>query len=323
MSLAAALSPELEVADVHPFATDSTFHAEPVTPVPEHLSAPGRAGVDWELACCMLASGTSMPEVARELGCSRTTLWRALKDSPELRLRIREERTCLAYESEARLGGLRGRLVMAIEAGVRRGDTRLIIWLAERLRILGREFRRDDPERPTAAEKGARVRSWHENKAHEQKAHENKAHETARGQTARERAARHDVDVARARRRRAAAWDGLERREGIPAEETDPGQARRAGLARTFDFDTPPDVALADVASDPVPEPSAPGTAAGPALAATLERPPARVPTCSNPRETAIRAAAAAFTASHRVAAPLAGEGAEPAGRPPEGGSRP
>ncbi|MBP2298982.1 hypothetical protein [Azospirillum picis] len=87
----------------------------------------------WIMAAGMLARGNSFLQVARAMGCSRTTLWRAYYGSKDLRVRVWWEREALNREAELRLSSLRALVAEQIERLVSAGDPSTVRWLAERL----------------------------------------------------------------------------------------------------------------------------------------------------------------------------------------------
>ncbi|PWC34091.1 hypothetical protein [Azospirillum sp. TSO35-2] len=87
----------------------------------------------WIMAAGMLARGASFLQVARAMGCSRTTLWRAYYGSKDFRVRVWWEREALNREAELRLSSLRALVAEQIERLVSAGDPSTVRWLAERL----------------------------------------------------------------------------------------------------------------------------------------------------------------------------------------------
>ncbi len=87
----------------------------------------------WIMAAGMLARGNSFLQVARAMGCSRTTLWRAYYGSKDFRVRVWWEREALNREAELRLSSLRALVAEQIERLVSSGDPATVRWLAERL----------------------------------------------------------------------------------------------------------------------------------------------------------------------------------------------
>ncbi|SMF84667.1 hypothetical protein SAMN02982917_5827 [Azospirillum oryzae] len=90
----------------------------------------------WVMAAGMLARGSSFLYVARAMGCSRTTLWRAYYGSKDFRHRVWWERQALNREADLRLSSLRSLVVEQIERLVSSGDPSTVRWLADRLGIL-------------------------------------------------------------------------------------------------------------------------------------------------------------------------------------------
>ncbi|PGH54273.1 hypothetical protein CRT60_31215 [Azospirillum palustre] len=90
----------------------------------------------WIMAAGMLARGSSFLYVARAMGCSRTTLWRAYYGSQDFRHRVWWERQALNREAELRLASIRMLVVEQIERLVSCGDPSTVRWLADRLGLL-------------------------------------------------------------------------------------------------------------------------------------------------------------------------------------------
>ena len=90
----------------------------------------------WIMAAGMLARGSSFLYVARAMGCSRTTLWRAYYGSKDFRHRVWWERQALKREADLRLSSLRILVVEQIERLVSSGDPSTVRWLADRLGLL-------------------------------------------------------------------------------------------------------------------------------------------------------------------------------------------
>ncbi len=100
----------------------------------------------WIMAAGMLARGNSFLQVARAMGCSRTTLWRAYYGSKDFRVRVWWEREALNREAELRLSSLRALVAEQIERLVSAGDPSTVRWLAERLGLFaGLDAPRDLP----------------------------------------------------------------------------------------------------------------------------------------------------------------------------------
>lgn len=98
----------------------------------------------WERAAYMIAAGCAMIQVAKTMGASRATIWRAYTTSAEFRERIWWERQHLLRESKARIRSLRNMVATQLEHAVNRGDMTTVRWLARQLGVVERE-RDDEP----------------------------------------------------------------------------------------------------------------------------------------------------------------------------------
>ncbi|MBK1836230.1 hypothetical protein JHL17_02285 [Azospirillum sp. YIM B02556] len=125
---------------------------EPPVP-PEGSLVPGSRFHEeqWIMAAGMLARGASFQQVARAMGCSRTTLWRAYYGAQAFRVRVWWERQALNRESDLRLGSLRAQVTEQIERLVSAGDPSIVRWLAERLGLLKDLDGKDASAAPSAA----------------------------------------------------------------------------------------------------------------------------------------------------------------------------
>ncbi|WP_449234950.1 transposase family protein [Azospirillum doebereinerae] len=121
-----------------PTANLPRWAEEPPVP-PEGSLVPGSrfAEEQWVMAAGMLARGASFLHVARALGCSRTTLWRAYYGSQALRVRVWWERQALNREAELRLSSLRDLVAQQVERLVSMGDPATVRWAADRLGLFG------------------------------------------------------------------------------------------------------------------------------------------------------------------------------------------
>ena len=94
----------------------------------------------WEHAACLLARGHGVCAVASELGVSRTTIWRALKNSRAFQDMVATEYAEMAVEAGGRMQALRDKVSARIERKVEEDDTRVILWLADRLGLVGPHY---------------------------------------------------------------------------------------------------------------------------------------------------------------------------------------
>ncbi|HYH39445.1 MAG TPA: hypothetical protein VD860_14575 [Azospirillum sp.] len=92
---------------------------------------------DWERAAYMIASGCAMIQVAKAMGASRATIWRAYTTSKDFRVRIWWERQHLIREAKARIRSLRNMVATQLEHAVLSGDMTTVRWLADRLGMMG------------------------------------------------------------------------------------------------------------------------------------------------------------------------------------------
>jgi len=157
--------PDCLSSTAHPADRFPRWAEEPPVP-PEGSLVPGSRFHEeqWVMAAGMLARGASFQQVARAMGCSRTTLWRAYYGSQAFLHRVWWERQALNREAELRLGSLRALVTEQIERLVSAGDPSTVRWLAERLGLF-REFddlaakqaaaRQDQPAAPPATAEAA------------------------------------------------------------------------------------------------------------------------------------------------------------------------
>lgn len=95
-----------------------------------------RRVVDWRMAAELLARGLSVAEAARQVGCSRSQLSRRRNHDELFRSWIEAFEAELPPASERKIGSLRQRLHDAIDAEVQGGNVRVILWLADRLKLV-------------------------------------------------------------------------------------------------------------------------------------------------------------------------------------------
>ena len=102
-------------------------------------SAPGsrpvlfrRRQIDWYRAAELLAQGSTLIAAADQVGCSRSQLSRRRNHDPVFQRWMEE---CEA-SSKARINALRPGLVKAIENAVGNSNVRVVLWLADRLKLV-------------------------------------------------------------------------------------------------------------------------------------------------------------------------------------------
>ena len=125
---------------------------EPPEP-PTGTLVPGSRFSDeqWARAAYMIAAGCPFIQVARTMGCSRSTLWRAYTLSPDFRHRIAWEKRHHQREAQQVIRSLHKMVAVQIETAVARGDMKTVRWAADRLGMMDRY--RLDPNDPAGMEK--------------------------------------------------------------------------------------------------------------------------------------------------------------------------
>ncbi|AUN30038.1 hypothetical protein C0V82_07205 [Niveispirillum cyanobacteriorum] len=124
-------------SDLHtkPFTEDVGF--APDEHLTEGYTSRKVTDVAWAKIAFHIAAGRKIKEITAEYGVSRTTIWRALQRSHNLRRRIAEERALLRREAESRFVSLRTLVVDSIYHAVASGDMRATLWAADRLGLGG------------------------------------------------------------------------------------------------------------------------------------------------------------------------------------------
>jgi hypothetical protein len=97
---------------------------------------PVKPVVDWRVGAALLAQGATVADAARRIGCSRQQLSRRRNHDPIFQAWIAETDAVDATGGEDRMDALRRRLHDAIDAEVQNGNVRVILWLADRLKLV-------------------------------------------------------------------------------------------------------------------------------------------------------------------------------------------
>ena len=105
-------------------------------PEPRARRRTARRVVDWHQAAELLARGMSTADVAARLGCSRAALARRRKHDPVFQSWMARCREAGAAPDDPQFNGLRPTLHETIEKEVRDGNVRVILWLADRLKLV-------------------------------------------------------------------------------------------------------------------------------------------------------------------------------------------
>jgi Helix-turn-helix domain of resolvase len=88
--------------------------------------------IDWHRAAELLAAGQTIATTADQVGCSRSQLSRRRNHDPVFQCWIENARA----RGNPLLTGLRKALHAAIEKEVGKGNVRVVLWLADRLKFV-------------------------------------------------------------------------------------------------------------------------------------------------------------------------------------------
>lgn len=89
--------------------------------------------VTWAKIAFHLAAGVPIIKIAEHYKLSRTTIWRALSQSYNLRRRVAEERALMRREADSRFVAMRELVVDTLYRAVADGNMRATLWAADRL----------------------------------------------------------------------------------------------------------------------------------------------------------------------------------------------
>ena len=92
--------------------------------------------IDWHHAAELLAGGMRIATVARRLGCSRSQLSRKRHHDPAFQRLIEDSKRTAPMRECHRIENLRLAVRAAIEAEVKAGNVRVVLWLADRLKLI-------------------------------------------------------------------------------------------------------------------------------------------------------------------------------------------
>jgi hypothetical protein len=95
-----------------------------------------RRHIDWRQAAELLARGLTVSAVTRQIGCSRSQLSRKLNRDPVFQRWMADFTATMAERQHDRIVDLRRALHEAIETEVKKGNVRVILWLADRLKLV-------------------------------------------------------------------------------------------------------------------------------------------------------------------------------------------
>jgi hypothetical protein len=105
-------------------------------PEPRARRRAARRAIDWPRAAELLGQGLTIAAVADRLGCSRTTLARRRRQNPAFRARPSRSPEAQPEAETAQLGGLGGNVHCAVADEVRVTNVRVMLWLADRLKLV-------------------------------------------------------------------------------------------------------------------------------------------------------------------------------------------
>jgi len=105
-------------------------------PEPRARRRAARRVIDWPQAAELLRQGLTIAAAAERIGCAPATLARKRRQDPAFRDRLARCRVAEPEQEGSRLPNLRSTLQRAIADQVGGGNIRVILWLAERLKLV-------------------------------------------------------------------------------------------------------------------------------------------------------------------------------------------
>jgi transposase-like protein len=105
-------------------------------PEPRARRQTARRVIDWQRAAELLAGGMTIAAVAAQVGCSPTTLARKRRQEPLFRSGQDRCHQPRSEETDGQLGELCDSLQGTIATEVSHGNLRVIMWLADRLKMV-------------------------------------------------------------------------------------------------------------------------------------------------------------------------------------------
>lgn len=97
---------------------------------------PGRRRIDWRKAAELVAEGTPPAAIIGQVGCSRRQLSRRLNHDTVFQGWVEEFRQAAIERERSRIGELGRAVQNAIEVEVKKGNVRVLLWLADRLKLI-------------------------------------------------------------------------------------------------------------------------------------------------------------------------------------------
>ena len=92
--------------------------------------------IDWRKAAELVAAETPVDVLVAQVGCSRRQLSRRRNHDPVFRAWVEEFREAAIERERDRLGELGRAVQRKIEDEVKAGNVRVILWLADRLKLI-------------------------------------------------------------------------------------------------------------------------------------------------------------------------------------------
>ena len=105
-------------------------------PEPRARRRAARRVIDWHQAGELLAQGLTIAAVAERVGCSRTALARKRRQDPAFQAWLDRCRDAQPEAEVDQLVDLRSKVHCAIEDEVRASNVRVMLWLADRLKLV-------------------------------------------------------------------------------------------------------------------------------------------------------------------------------------------
>ena len=105
-------------------------------PEPRARRQAARCVVDWDRAAELLTRGLTIAAVAERVGCSPATLSRKRRQDPAFQAALERSHDAQPETEDDLRPHLRSTLHGAIEEQVRGGNVRVIVWLADRLKLV-------------------------------------------------------------------------------------------------------------------------------------------------------------------------------------------
>lgn len=96
----------------------------------------GRRRIDWRKAAELVAEGTPPGLVVSQVGCSRRQLSRRVNHDTLFQGWVDHLRQAAIERERNRIGELGRAVQSAIEVEVKKGNVRVILWLADRLKLI-------------------------------------------------------------------------------------------------------------------------------------------------------------------------------------------